>query len=118
MKIKRVLLIISLLSTLCLAQDNLGISVQGMKEPWRGVHMSIGSRRAVEQLTSVVPKLSRLGINVIVGEINYGYQYKSHPELARNNASDAKSIKNLPAPDLSRNRAKSMKHKTTVAAIL
>jgi hypothetical protein len=95
MRIKYVLPIICLLSTVCPAQDNLGVSAPGIREPWRGVHVGIGNQRAVQQLTLVVPRLARLGINVIVGEINYGYQYKSHPELARDNASDAKSIKNL-----------------------
>jgi len=95
MKIKCVLLIICLLSMACLAQDNLGVSAHGIKEPWRGVHLGIGNKTAVVQLTGVVPRLARLGVNVIVGEINYGYQYKSHPELARDNASDEKLIKNL-----------------------
>ncbi|MBN1806803.1 MAG: family 20 glycosylhydrolase [Sedimentisphaerales bacterium] len=95
MRIKYVLLIICLLSTVCLAQDNLGVSAQAIKEPWRGVHVGIGNQRAVEQLTLVVPRLARLGVNVIVGEINYGYRYKSHPELAGDNASDAKAIKDL-----------------------
>ncbi len=83
MKIKCVLLIICLLSSPGLAKEESTVSIRGIKEPWRGVHLGIGSQRAVEQLTSVVPSLARLGVNVIVGEINYGYQYKSHPELAR-----------------------------------
>ncbi len=95
MKIKCVLLIICFLSTAGLTQDNLGVSARGIKEPWRGVHLSIGNKNAVIQLTGVVPRLARLGVNVIVGEINYGYQYKSHPELARDNASDVRLIKNL-----------------------
>ncbi|UCC97276.1 MAG: family 20 glycosylhydrolase [Phycisphaerales bacterium] len=62
---------------------------------WRGVHVGIGSSKAVEQLTEVVGPLARLGINVIVGEINYGYQYRSHPELRTGNASSAEQIKKL-----------------------
>ncbi|MFC1636267.1 family 20 glycosylhydrolase [Planctomycetota bacterium] len=65
------------------------------KEPWRGVHMSIGNRRAVDQLIGVVGRLSEMGINVIVGEINYGYEYKSHPELRQRNAASAGQIKRL-----------------------
>ena len=94
MKTKYVLLIICLLSTAGLAERKSTVSARGA-EPWRGVHLGIGSKRNVEQLTSVIPKLADLGVNVIVGEINYGYQYKSHPELARDNASNAEQIKNL-----------------------
>ena len=64
-------------------------------EPWRGVHIGIGSQKAVEQLTGVIGELAKLGVNVIVAEINYGYQYRSHPELRRSNASSAKQIKKL-----------------------
>jgi hypothetical protein len=95
MKVKCFLLIICLLSTVSLAQDNVDVSAHGIKEPWRGVHLGIGNKTAVVQLTGVVPRLARLGVNVIVGEINYGYQYQSHPELARDNASDEKLIKTL-----------------------
>ncbi|MFH1716850.1 MAG: family 20 glycosylhydrolase [Planctomycetota bacterium] len=65
------------------------------KEPWRGVHVGISSQRAVEQLTGVVGELAKLGVNAIVAEINYGYQYKSHPKLRRDNASSAGQIKKL-----------------------
>lgn len=94
MKIKYTLLIICLLSTAGLAKGKSTVSIRGA-EPWRGVHLGIGNKRSVEQLTSVVPSLARLGVNVIVGEINYGYQYKSHPELARDNAANEMQIKNL-----------------------
>ncbi|MDT8302930.1 MAG: family 20 glycosylhydrolase [Sedimentisphaerales bacterium] len=94
MKIKWVLLIVCLLSTAGLAKEKSTVSAQS-DEPWRGIHLGIGNKRSVEQLTSVVPSLAGLGVNVIVGEINYGYQYKSHPELARDNAANAMQIKTL-----------------------
>ena len=65
------------------------------QEPWRGVHVGIGNQRAVEQLTGAVGRLAEMGVNVIVGEINYGYQYQSHPELRRSGASSAEQIKKL-----------------------
>lgn len=77
------------------AQEHPGRASEAKREPWRGVHIGIGSGRAVEQLTAVVGELSGLGINVIVGEINYGYEYKSHPELRRGGASSAEQIKKL-----------------------
>jgi len=36
-----------------------------------------------------------MGVNVIVGEINYGYEYQSHPELRQRNVVSAKQIKRL-----------------------
>jgi len=65
------------------------------KTYWRGVHVGISSGKAVEQLTAVVGTLARGGINVIVGEINYGYQYQSHPELRAGNACSSEQIKKL-----------------------
>ena len=104
MKIKFVLLLVCLLSTAGLMGDLLEKdlseekstgSPRDSKEPWRGVHIGIGSQKAVEQLTGAVGELARLGVNVIVAEINYGYQYRSHPELRRKNAGSAKQIKKL-----------------------
>ncbi|UCF17055.1 MAG: hypothetical protein JSW59_06250, partial [Phycisphaerales bacterium] len=92
MKAKLILVVVWLLSILITAR---GGSEAVRKEPWRGVHIGIGSARAVEQLTGVVGELAGLGINVIVGEINYGYQYTSHPELRRGGASGAEQIKKL-----------------------
>ena len=104
MKIKFVLLLVCLLSTAGLMGD---LSEKGLseekstgsprdsKEPWRGVHIGIGSQKAVEQLTGTVGELAKLGVNVIVAEINYGYQYRSHPELRRKNAGSAGQIKKL-----------------------
>ena len=95
MRIKFVLLAVFLLAATGRAQDNKALSPGKSKEPWRGVHIGIGSQKAVEQLTGVVGELAGLGVNVIVGEINYGYQYNSHPELRRDGASSAGQIKKL-----------------------
>ena len=65
------------------------------QEPWRGVHVGIGNQRAVEQLTGVVGRIAEMGVNVIVGEINYGYLYQSHPELRRSGACSSRQIKRL-----------------------
>ncbi len=70
-------------------------STRAIKEPWRGVHVGISNKSKVEQLTGVVGKLADLGINVIVGEINYGFQYKSYPKLQRDDVSSAEQIKKL-----------------------
>jgi Glycosyl hydrolase family 20, catalytic domain len=62
---------------------------------WRGVNVGIRSRKAVQQLTEVVGELAAMGVNVIVGEIDYGYAYQSHPELRTKDCSSAADIKKL-----------------------
>lgn len=97
MKIKSILLAVCMFVSAPQAQEGTGASPKGGKEPCRGVHVGIGSRKAVEQLTGVVGELSGLGINAIIGEITYGYQYESHPELRTGGASNAEQIKKLVA---------------------
>ncbi|MHC4226357.1 MAG: family 20 glycosylhydrolase [Planctomycetota bacterium] len=95
MRIKFVLLAVFLLTATGRAQDNKALPPGKSKESWRGVHIGIGNQKAVEQLSGVVGELAGLGVNVIVGEINYGYRYESHPELRRDNVSDSAQIKKL-----------------------
>ncbi len=49
-------------------------------EPWRGVHLGINGR-SIGPLAEEVPKLAALGVNVLVVEVNYNFEYASHPEL-------------------------------------
>ncbi len=48
---------------------------------WRGVHFGLGNDRQVEQLIQQLPSLAADGVNVIVAEVNYSYEFQSHPEL-------------------------------------
>jgi hypothetical protein len=49
---------------------------------WRGVHLSAGSDGQVGTLASELPKLAAVGVNVIVLEVDYNFQFSSHPEIA------------------------------------
>jgi hypothetical protein len=49
--------------------------------PWLGVHVGMSNDKQAAALTEVVGPLADLGINAIVTEINYGFEYQSHPEL-------------------------------------
>lgn len=69
----------------------------GQARPWLGVHVLMTSRDKTVQLTEVVDQLADLGINAIVAEINYGYEYQSHPELRAGNASSKEQIAALVA---------------------
>jgi hypothetical protein len=64
---------------------------------WRGVHVLMTTQNKTQQLTEVVGKLAKLGVNVIIAEINYGYEYESHPELRGRNPSKKVHIKRLVA---------------------
>jgi len=50
-------------------------------EPWRAVHVMTGGRDALEALEAQLPALADLGVNVLVCEVNYNFDFKSHPEL-------------------------------------
>jgi hypothetical protein len=69
----------------------------GQSPNWRGLHVLMTSQDKTEQLTTVVGELAKLGINVIIAEINYGYEYESHPELQGKNPSKKEQIKKLVA---------------------
>ncbi len=51
------------------------------KRPWLGVHVLVSSADKIEQLATATDGLAKAGINCLIVEVNYGYQYKSHPEL-------------------------------------
>jgi len=51
-------------------------------EPWRALHLlGYNSDGDLEILDSQIPKLRALGLNVVILEINYHFQFQSHPEL-------------------------------------
>jgi len=66
-------------------------------QPWRGVHILMTTQDKTEQLTEAISGLADLGINVIIAEINYGYEYQSHPQLRADNPSKKEQIKKLVA---------------------
>lgn len=65
--------------------------------PWLGVHVMLTSRNQTLGLTEAVPGLAEVGINAVVAEINYGFVFQSHPELASDNASNREQIAQLVA---------------------
>ena len=49
---------------------------------WRALHLiNYGSDEALERLGKEIPILAKMGINVLILEVNYGFEFKSHPEL-------------------------------------
>jgi hypothetical protein len=52
---------------------------------WRGVHLMLGNEEQAVALIEELPKLAALGINVILLEVNYSFDFQSHPELRARN---------------------------------
>jgi len=69
----------------------------GQPQPWLGVHVGLNGKDNTAQLTEVVGRLADLGINAVVAEINYGFEYQSHPELRSPNGSNKEQIRKLAA---------------------
>lgn len=65
--------------------------------PWLGVHVLITSQDKTPELTEAVGPMAKLGINAVVAEINYGYEYESHPELRAANPGSKEQIAKLVA---------------------
>ncbi|HEX3798731.1 MAG TPA: family 20 glycosylhydrolase [Verrucomicrobiae bacterium] len=48
---------------------------------WRGVHLMVSSDRSVNDLIEQMPRLQADGVNVIIAEVDYNFDFPSHPEL-------------------------------------
>ncbi|MHB8521595.1 MAG: family 20 glycosylhydrolase [Limisphaerales bacterium] len=48
---------------------------------WRGVQLGISDDAAADRLIAEAPRLAALGVNALVIEIDYGFDFQSHPEL-------------------------------------
>lgn len=48
---------------------------------WRGVHLMAGNDRSVGELIDALPNLARDGVNVVVLEVDYNFDFQSHPEV-------------------------------------
>lgn len=48
---------------------------------WRGVHLWVDRDESAHQLIATLPALAKLGVNAVVIEVNYSFEFKAHPEL-------------------------------------
>ena len=60
------------------------VAAQTSNHQWRAVHLFCGHEADLVTLDKQVPQLAQLGINVIIFEVDYNFEYKSHPELRAN----------------------------------
>ena len=48
---------------------------------WRGVHFWLDRETTAQTLIQTLPRLASAGVNVLVLEVNYSFEFQSHPEL-------------------------------------
>ena len=48
---------------------------------WRGVHLWLDKDESASALKQTLPALAKLGVNAVVMEVNYSFEFKAHPEL-------------------------------------
>src|SRR5262245_63045319 len=62
----------------------LAVSVQAKQKPWRAVHLlDYNTDSDLDALGQNLETLAKQGINVIILEVDYNFDFKSHPELRR-----------------------------------
>src|SRR2546426_3080694 len=54
---------------------------QAANPVWRGVHLGLHSDQQEAGLMEQLPKLAAAGVNVLVVEVGYSFEFQSHPEL-------------------------------------
>ncbi|MEY4387051.1 MAG: hypothetical protein RLY20_2334 [Verrucomicrobiota bacterium] len=48
---------------------------------WRGVHLWVDKESAAQSLIKTLPDLAKVGVNTLILEVNYSFEFSSHPEL-------------------------------------
>jgi len=48
---------------------------------WRGIHLWLDKDESARSLGQTLPALARIGVNTVVIEVNYSYEFKAHPDL-------------------------------------
>src|SRR4030043_1980475 len=62
---------------------------------WFGLHVLIESKPAAEALISELPALAKVGINLLIFEVDYNYEYVSHPELRGEDPISRETVKQV-----------------------
>lgn len=48
---------------------------------WRGVHVMVQNGAQAQALHTALPKLADDGVNVVIAEVDYSFEFNSHPEV-------------------------------------
>lgn len=72
------------LSTVATAKPTSWITDWKAKNPvWRGAHVILGSDSELDKLGAEIPTLSKAGLNTIIVEVDYSYQFTKRKEMAK-----------------------------------
>jgi len=72
------------------------VTVPAARRPlWLGFHVMVESKADAEGLLSEIPALAGLGVNLIIAEVDYNYQYVSHPELRAEDPISKETVKRI-----------------------
>jgi len=62
---------------------------------WFGLHVLVENKPAAEALIAELPALAKVGINLLILEIDYNYEYVSHPELRGDDPISLETVKKI-----------------------
>ena len=82
MKLYRIILFIILTALIgCSSMKETTLSLKP-GEKWKGIHLlGYSNDSDLVQLGEIIPNLASMSINVIILEVDYSFQFQSHPEL-------------------------------------
>src|SRR5205814_3734681 len=66
--------------------------------PWLGLHVLVDGKTEMEKIRQSIPGLAKIGVNVLILEVDYNFDFASHPELKNDDPvtkEQAKSIGDL-----------------------
>lgn len=64
---------------------------------WFGLHVMVENKADARGLIAEIPSLAGLGVNLIIAEVDYNYEYVSHPELRTEDPISLKMVKEMVA---------------------
>lgn len=64
---------------------------------WLGLHVLIETRAAADALLAEIPALAGAGVNLMIAELDYNYEYVSHPELRGEDPVSRETVKQIVA---------------------
>jgi len=64
---------------------------------WFGLHVLVENKAAAEAVIAELPALAKVGINLLVFEVDYNYEYVSHPELRGDDPVSRETVKKVVA---------------------
>lgn len=68
----------------CDGRAEIRVGAPRQPETWRAIHLiDYSTDNDVELLIQNIPRLAEMGINVMILEVDYNFNFKSHPELRR-----------------------------------